>query len=186
MATGLEELRVLQTAEQFSDEIWKNVVTWKEFPRDVVGKQITRAADSIGANIAEAYGRFHYGEKINLLYYARGSAFETKYWLNRCRTRGLVDEKSAAGLITRLGEIARQINSFAASLKTQRAEGKPKALRESGADYVVTNNLEEEIFDQPELRWLENTSSDSLSSMPPTVQTLITNLEIQHFPEESL
>ncbi|NIP22782.1 MAG: four helix bundle protein, partial [Phycisphaerae bacterium] len=29
-----------------------------------VGKQLVRAADSIGANIVEAYGRYHYGKKL--------------------------------------------------------------------------------------------------------------------------
>ncbi len=78
MATPFEDLRVLRSAETIADEVWRTVVKWNEFTRDVVGKQLTRAVDSIGANIAEAYGRFHYGEKIQFLYYARGSLFETK------------------------------------------------------------------------------------------------------------
>ncbi len=82
MALKFEELRVLQAAEAVADGIWRQVVRWGSFARDTVGKQMARAGDSIGANIAEAYGRFHYGEKLQFLYYARGSLFETKYWLN--------------------------------------------------------------------------------------------------------
>ena len=84
MGTALEELPVLKIAEAIADEIWHEITQWGTFPRDVVGGQLARAVDSIGANIAESFGRFHYGEKINHLYYARGSLFESKYWLNRC------------------------------------------------------------------------------------------------------
>ena len=71
--------------------IWKRVVQWDEFAKDVVGKQMARSADFIGANIAESFGRFNFGEKLQFLYYSRGSIFETKYWLNRTQVRGLDD-----------------------------------------------------------------------------------------------
>ena len=73
MVLRFEELRVLQAAEAVADGIWRQVVRWDRFARDVVGGQLAKAADSIGANTAEAYGRFHYGEKLQFLYYARGS-----------------------------------------------------------------------------------------------------------------
>lgn len=79
MSTQLEDLKILQNAENIADAIWKRVMKWEKFAKDVVGKQIIRAVDSIGANIAESYGRFNYGEKLQFLYYSRGSLFETKY-----------------------------------------------------------------------------------------------------------
>lgn len=60
MTTRFEDERVLQAAERVADEIWNCVIGWDEFARDVVGKQLARAADSIGANIAESYGRYHF------------------------------------------------------------------------------------------------------------------------------
>ena len=85
MTLRFEDLKVLQAAETVADGIWKQVVRWDPFVRDTVGGQLAKAADSIGANIAEAFGRFHYGEKVQFLYYSRGSLFETKYWLNRAK-----------------------------------------------------------------------------------------------------
>ncbi len=79
MAIGLEDLQVLKSAETIADSIWKRVAGWDNFAKDVVGRQITRSADSIGANIAESFGRFNFGEKLQFLYYSRGSLFETKY-----------------------------------------------------------------------------------------------------------
>src|SRR3990170_956063 len=90
MATDLDGLTMLKTAEKIADEIWSAISGWKSFEKHVVGEQIARAADSIGANISEAYGRFHYSDKIKFLYYTRGSLFETKYWINRAGARKLL------------------------------------------------------------------------------------------------
>ena len=68
LPTGFDDLRVLEDASKLSDLIWEEIQGWKPFDRDVVGKQLARAIDSIGANIAEAFGRYHYGEKIRRRY----------------------------------------------------------------------------------------------------------------------
>ena len=82
--------------------------------------QLRRASASVAYNIAEAFGRFHYGEKIQFLYYARRSLFETKYWLNRSVSRSLVNKTQAEKYAAQLTEIARQLNAFVSSLKFQR------------------------------------------------------------------
>ncbi len=74
----LEEIEVYQLAVALADRIWEIVSSWSHFARDTVGKQMVRAADSIAANVAESYGRYHYGDKLNFLYYSRGSLYETK------------------------------------------------------------------------------------------------------------
>ena len=119
MATELEDLKILQTVEGIADAVWKRVVQWDEFARDVVGKQLSRATDCIGANIAESYGRFNYGEKLQFLYYSRGSLFETKYWLNRALTRELMQAAEVKDYAGCLSDVARQLNSFASSLRSQ-------------------------------------------------------------------
>jgi four helix bundle protein len=175
MATELEELRVLQIAEQFSDKVWKIVGGWNEFARDTVGKQIARAADSIGANIAEAYGRYHYGEKINLLYYARGSLFEIKYWLNRCKTHQLISETDANEWTQNLGDIARQINSFVKNLKSQRRDTSEKTLCAARAEYSVAAEPPNEIVTTLEFEWL--ISKHPYLEPPFSLQSLLSNLE---------
>ena len=160
MATELEDLKILQTAEGIADAVWKRVVQWDEFARDVVGKQLSRASDSIGANIAESYGRFNYGEKLQFLYYSRGSLFETKYWLNRALTRELMQAAEVKDYADRLSDVARQLNSFASSLKSQRTNIKTqsKSIREPATEYAAEARLGDAmpLFAENELTWLES------------------------------
>jgi four helix bundle protein len=101
----LEQLEVYQMAESFSDEIWSIVLTFDQFKRDTIGKQIVRSADSVSANIAEGYGRFYFAESKQFYYYARGSLQETKAWLSKCKRRRLVE----SSLIDQLTETAELI-----------------------------------------------------------------------------
>ena len=159
MALKFEELRVLQAAEAVADGIWRQAVRWEPFARDVVGKQLTRAVDSIGANIAEAFGRFHYGEKLQFLYYARGSLFETKYWLNRAQERQLMPSAQAQDYVSQLTDMARQLNAFAARLKSQRQESRsqPKTVREPATEYITAwpTDLPLPLFTEEDLQWLQ-------------------------------
>lgn len=161
MPTSLEDVRVLKNAEQIADAIYKAVSRWDEFAQDVVGKQIARAADSVGANIAESFGRFHFGEKIQFLYYARGSVFETKYWLNRASIRELMSSTDSQSYKERLTDIARQLNLYIASLKAQRSGeiSVSKSMKESPVDYVVMrlpDDFPNTLFDETDIAWLES------------------------------
>ncbi len=165
MATELEDLKILQVAETIADELWREILTWGKLAQDVVGKQMTRAADSVGANIAESYGRYHYGEKLNFLYYARGSLFETKYWLNRSLKRGLLSDQKVKNYAAQLTNLACQLNAFAKSLKTQR-----KSKKSSNTTYEPrpTYLLEEDqpLFSAIELNWLNQLSVEDTPQSP--------------------
>ena len=160
MSATFEDLRVLKTAEEIADSVWKVVVQWDEFAKDVVGKQMARSSDSIGANIAESFGRFNFGEKLQFLYYARGSIFETKYWLNRSRIRGLMDPAAVQEYVNRLTELARQLNTFASGLKTVRSEqkSKPSTVRETQTEYLAfaIEDNSNPLFSEHELNLLAN------------------------------
>ena len=160
MPTSLEDVRVLNVIEDVADAIYKASFHWDEFARDVVGKQIARAADSIGANVAESFGRFHFGEKIQFLYYARGSLFETKYWLNRAEARKLMTSAEKQNHTTRLTDIARQLNLFVSSLKGQRSGeiNVAKTVRENPVEYTshLPDDFPDTLFDETDFEWLES------------------------------
>lgn len=130
MGASIDDLQVLRVAEALADDVWKQVAGWSDFSRDTVGKQLTRAVDSIGANISESFGRYHYGEKVQFLYCAQGSVFETKYWLNRVHKRKLMPESEVLNQIERIGHLARLFNGFLTYIKQSRkihtsSDGKP-------------------------------------------------------------
>ena len=50
--------------------------------KKMMGDQFFRAVDSIGANIAEGYGSYHYLDKLRFYYNSRASHFEAcNHWL---------------------------------------------------------------------------------------------------------
>ncbi|MBM3127415.1 MAG: four helix bundle protein [Chloroflexi bacterium] len=117
----LEEIEVHKLAEPIADKWWEIISRWKPFAQDTVGKQLIRAVDSIGANIAESYGRYHYGEKINHLYYARGSLYEAKFFARRAKQRNLVTEAQFNEMMNDLQTLAPKLNAYINSKKGQRA-----------------------------------------------------------------
>jgi four helix bundle protein len=159
MGIGLEDLKVLKNAETTADAIWKEIAKWDHFAKEVVGKQLARAADSVGANIAESFGRFHYGEKLQFLYYARGSLYESKYWLNRALKRQLMQPEQVQNYASQLTDLARQLNAFAGSIKAQR-KNKPRQaniLAEAAVAYTtdVSDEIPDPLFTEEELQWLQ-------------------------------
>ena len=160
MSATFEDLQILRSAEEIADAIWQHVAAWKTLPRDVVGVQLARAADSIGANIAESFGRFHYGKKLQFLYYARGSLFETKYWLNRTQKRQLMPEEQVKNYSDQLTVLARQLNAFAGGLKAYRRTSATKnsSIRESSIEYIVGEVAEPPLplFTEDDLNWLHS------------------------------
>ena len=108
----LNDLTCYKSAFAFSNEVWDLVIKWDYFAKDTVGKQIVKAADSISANIAEGYGRFHYKENKNFCYFSRGSIIETKGWLKKSKTRKLLSEEQFNLLFEKLQTIHLKLNAY--------------------------------------------------------------------------
>ncbi len=117
MAEGLAGLRIYQLAEVLADEIWDEVVSWRPFARDTVGRQLVEAADSVGGNIAEGYGRYHYKDNRQFQFYARGSLEETGHWLRRGRRRRILSEVRYNDLMGKVADLAPQLNAYIRSLE---------------------------------------------------------------------
>src|SRR5438128_7126396 len=96
--SDFEKLRVFRLAEDLADAVWPIAAGWEPFVRGTVGGQLVRAADSIGANIAEGAGRGSYQDNRRFIRMARGSLNETKYWLRRAYRRGLLTMDQVEGL----------------------------------------------------------------------------------------
>lgn len=114
--TNFESLRVYQLAEQLADLTWDIVLEWNIFARDTVGKQLVKAADSIGANIAEGTGRGTYIDNRRFVKIARGSLNETKHWLRRAFKRRLLSTKQIANVKPIIDELAPKLNAYLKSI----------------------------------------------------------------------
>lgn len=114
--TNFEKLQIYKLSEKLSDQIWKIVIGWDFLAKDTVGKQLIRAADSIGANIAEGSGRGTNPDLRRFLRIARGSLYETQHWLRRSYRRRLLTEKEVNDLIPIIKELAPKLNAYLSSV----------------------------------------------------------------------
>jgi four helix bundle protein len=114
--TNFESLRVYQLSEQLADLIWEIVLEWNAFARDTVGKQLVKAADSVGANIAEGTGRGTYVDNRRFVRIARGSLNETKHWLRRAFKRRLLNTKQINSVKPIVEELAPKLNAYLKSI----------------------------------------------------------------------
>jgi len=111
-----QELKVYQLAEELSDAIWDIVLKWNTLARDTVGKQLIRAADSIGANIAEGCGRQSPNDHRRFVRIARGSLLETQHWLRRAYRRKLLTVNQVAKLQPTIERLAPKLNAYLKSI----------------------------------------------------------------------
>jgi four helix bundle protein len=113
---SFEELRVYHLAEDLADTVWNVVKGWDLLARDTVGKQIIRSADSIGANIAEGYGRGSFPDNRRFTRIARGSLYETRHWLRRCFRRQLLTDAQITLLKPLIDNLGPQLNNYLKSI----------------------------------------------------------------------
>jgi four helix bundle protein len=126
--TNFENLRVYVLAEQLADQVWSMVRAWDTLARDTVGKQLVRAADSIGANIAEGSGRGSDRDYRRFLRIARGSLCETQHWLRRAFRRDLLTPKRVESLKAIVDSLAPTLNAYLRSIGQHYSEDRrPKA-----------------------------------------------------------
>lgn len=125
---NFEKLEVYRLAERLADEIWAIVGTWDSFSRSTIGRQIVRAADSIGANIAEGTGRGSFQDNRRFVRNARGSLNETRHWLRRAHRRRLLTEALVKTIKPIIDELAPKLNSYLRSIgPVAKADQRPKS-----------------------------------------------------------
>ena len=117
MGTGrFQDLAVYQLAERLADDVWRVVRGWDGLARDTVGKQIVRAADSVGANIAEGSGRGSFADNKRFVRIARGSLYEVQHWLRRAYRRDLLSKDQTSKLQALIAELGPRLNAYLKSI----------------------------------------------------------------------
>ena len=114
--TSFENLQVYRLGEKLADEVWGVVTKWEHFAKNTVGMQMVRAADSVGANIAEGSGRGSFQDNRRFVKLARGSLNETKHWLRRAYRRSLLSMDDVKRIKPIIDELAPKLNSYLKSI----------------------------------------------------------------------
>ena len=114
--TSFENLQVYRLGEKLADEVWTVVTGWEQFATSTVGRQMVRAADSVGANIAEGSGRRSFQDNRRFVRMARGSLNETKHWLRRAYSRGLLSTEDVKRIRPIIDELAPKLNAYLQSI----------------------------------------------------------------------
>jgi four helix bundle protein len=81
--------------------------------------QIIRSSRSIGSNIAEGHGRFHYLDASRFLTNARGSAAETIDHLIVALDNNIIDQQAYESLKYDCEECMKMLNGHMSYLKNQ-------------------------------------------------------------------
>lgn len=113
----LEELEVHKLALEISRLAWD---TYNKLPKDQQysqGRQFLEAADSIGANIAEGYGRFHYKDSLKFYYNSRGSLSEAKHWNTLLNQRNMMTKDAYNKMKSIIETEQLKLNNFINSIK---------------------------------------------------------------------
>lgn len=106
----LEDIICYNLSIKLSDLTWNIVSIWNNFEKNTMGNQLIRAADSVAANIAEGFGRYHKKDKIKFYYNARGSLFESQFFVKRALERKIITQEQSETLISIMRLLPKEIN----------------------------------------------------------------------------
>lgn len=109
---SLNGVNAYKIAFHLSNEIWDSILSWDYFAKDTVGKQFVRAADSISANIAEGFGRYHKKDKIHFYRFSFGSVKECLDWNEKAKKRKLLTADQYKHFFAGLQRLPKEINSL--------------------------------------------------------------------------
>lgn len=107
-----QDLEIYRRSLEVAKEVY---LLTKDFPKDEtygMRDQIRRAAASIGANIAEGFGRYHFRDKLVFFYNARGSLYETKHFIELSCAVGYIKEADKIKLFEELDILSVKLNNF--------------------------------------------------------------------------
>jgi len=138
-ARGFKELRVYQKAREVSRSVFR---LSRVFPKEEMYSltdQIRRAARSVGAQVAEAWGKRRYEKHfVSKLTDADAEQMEAQHWVSEALDCGYISEADARQMISSLEEIGRMLNSMMA--KADSFCGPPEGrLCEPIAEYLASS-----------------------------------------------
>jgi four helix bundle protein len=109
----ISELHIYQLARKLSLIAWEIYSKMNFEEKKIIGDQFIRSTDSIGANIAEGYSRFHHMDRVRFYYNARASQSEaTDHWLELLLEREKITKNTFDDYKSLSKELQIKLNNF--------------------------------------------------------------------------
>ena len=136
-AAGYRDLLVYKRSRELAKAIF---LMSRSFPKEEtysLTDQIRRSSRSIGAQIAESWGKRRYEPHfITKLTDADGEQYETCHWIETALDCGYLDETITRDLVQRCEEIGRLLNGMIAK-SAQFCQTDTRSLRETAPEYLI-------------------------------------------------
>lgn len=116
MVTKYEDLEIYRISVEIAVEVYKLT---KKFPKEEIYgivDQLKRAVTSIGANIAEGFGRYYYKDKLIFFYHSRGSLFEVRHFLEISYRIEYISIEERDNLFRKIDNLTVKLNNFICSI----------------------------------------------------------------------
>jgi four helix bundle protein len=119
MIKNFYDLEAWQKAHELALEIYKILKNLPKEERYGITDQLRRSSASVGANIAEGFGRFHYNDKKKFYYQARGSVTEIQNFLFLTRDLCFIKTEVFEDLLNKAEKVKQLINGLIRSIEKQ-------------------------------------------------------------------
>ena len=96
----------------------------KDFPKEErygLIDQLRRAVSSVGANIAEGFGRYHFADKVKFYYQARGSLKEVQNFVFLAQDLGYISTEKSEEIFKEIRSCEMLINGLIRSANNQKS-----------------------------------------------------------------
>lgn len=116
MYKDFTEMPVWKEAMEVATETFFLTVNLPKSEDYALKSQLRRSSESISANIAEAFGRFHPKDKIKFYTYAKGSAYETESHLIYGNLVGYFPEETVSKINDKIEHLIIDLNRIIKTL----------------------------------------------------------------------
>lgn len=120
---GFENLEFYKDSLKLLKAAYRLAGSLPDYERYNLADQLRRAVVSIGLNIAEGYGRYHFLDRLRFLYIARGSLNETLSAFIIAEQLGYCDSAQLDWTRQLVTDIEKNLNGYCRSTRRQQQGG---------------------------------------------------------------
>jgi len=113
---SFQDLEVYQLSIELAKSIYSVIADFPKSEKFALTDQLIRAVNSIGANIAEGFGRYHTKDFVRFLYNSRGSLAETHHHLIMAKELKYLRDKEFVNLEKEIKTLSVKLNNLITSL----------------------------------------------------------------------